>query len=30
MDMPTSKLARLMYEENNLLFKDKEAARSAL
>jgi hypothetical protein len=30
MDMPTSKLAKLMYEENNLLFKDKEAARSAL
>jgi hypothetical protein len=29
-DMQTSKLAKIMYEENNLLFKDKEDARVAL
>jgi predicted phosphodiesterase len=30
MDMPTSKLAKIIYEENNLLFKDKEDARVCL
>lgn len=30
MDMPTKKLARIMYDENNLLFKDVEAARDTL
>ena len=30
MDMPTSKLARIIYEENKLLFRDKEDVRSAL
>ena len=30
MKMPTLKLARIMYKENNLLFPNKEAARSAL
>ena len=29
-DMPTKKLARIMYSENNLLFTNEEAARSAL
>lgn len=29
-DMPTLKLARIMYSENNLLFKDVESARSVL
>jgi hypothetical protein len=30
MDIPTSKLARIIYEENKLLFRDKEDVRSAL
>lgn len=30
MEMPTLKLARIMYRENNLLFKDVDAARSCL
>lgn len=30
MDMPTSKLAKIIYEENKLLFRDKEDVRSAL
>lgn len=30
MNMPTLKLARIMYEENNLLFKDTESARTFL
>lgn len=30
MDMPTHRLARIMYNENRLLFKDKENARSIL
>lgn len=30
MEMPTNKLARIMYEENKLLFNDKENARSSL
>ena len=30
MDMPSHKLARIMYAENNLLFKDVENARSFL
>ena len=29
-DMPTKKLARIMYSENNLAFKDEEGARSSL
>jgi predicted phosphodiesterase len=30
MEMPTLKLARIMYKENNLLFRDVDAARSSL
>lgn len=29
-DMPTKKLARIMYDENNLLFKNEESARTTL